>query len=218
MMEQLRVIIADDHPLFRQGIRTLLETTSTLEVVGEARTGEDTVTLARQAQPDVVLMDIQMPGMSGIEATRQIVQHRPDTRILIVSLFGDEVSVFHALRAGARGYVLKDAEPEDLLRAIQAISRGEAIFSPTIANRVMAYFASMQATAHATFPDLTDRERSILQLLAQRATNAEIARSLGLQAKTVANYVSTILNKLQVADWTQAIHGRVRQEWSEERK
>lgn len=204
-MERLRVIIADDHPLFRQGIRTLLETTSTLQVVGEARTGEDTVALARQAQPDIVLMDIQMPGMSGIEATRQIVQHRSATRILIVSLFGDEVSVFHALRAGARGYVLKDAEPEDLLRAIQAVSRGEAIFSPAIANRVMAYFASMQATAHVTFPELTERERSILQLLAQRATNAEIAQSLGLQSKTVANYISTILNKLQVADRTQAI-------------
>lgn len=204
--EPLRVLIADDHPLFRSGMRTLLTADLNTEVVGEATTGEEAIELAGAFQPDVILMDIQMPGVSGIEATRRIVHVSPHIRILIVTMFEDDNSVFAAMRAGARGYVLKGARPEEMLRAIQAVGSGEAIFSPTIATRMLDFFAGLEPTAlpHA-LPELTDREREILDLIAQGQSNAAIAKQLVLSPKTVSNYVSNIFSKLQVADRAQAM-------------
>ncbi|HEX8034483.1 MAG TPA: response regulator transcription factor [Ktedonobacterales bacterium] len=202
----MRILLADDHPLFRQGLRSLLDTLPDLEVVGEARTGEQAIMLAQTVQPDLVIMDIQMPDMNGIDATRRLIQTMPHLAILIVTMFEDDASLFAAMRAGARGYVIKDAEPDDMLRAIAAVGQGEAIFSPAIAARVLSMFSSpTEATAKALFPTLTERERQILRLLAHSTTNAEIAQTLGVTTKTVANYVSTILSKLQVVDRAQAI-------------
>jgi DNA-binding NarL/FixJ family response regulator/class 3 adenylate cyclase len=202
----LRILVADDHPLFRHGLRTLLGATPDLEVVGEATTGEHAVELAGTLRPDVVLMDIRMPGTNGIEATRRILHASPQVRVLVVTMFEDEASVFTAMRAGARGYVLKDAEKDDLLRAIRAVGRGEAIFSPGVATRIVDFFAaSSPAAPREAFPTLTERERELLHLLSDGRTNAEIATRLSLSQKTVANYVSTILSKLQVTDRAAAI-------------
>jgi DNA-binding NarL/FixJ family response regulator len=206
MMETLRILIAEDHPLFRKGMVTLLTSVPDFEVVGEAASGEEAVARAAQLQPEVVLMDLQMPNVNGIEATRRIVQESPSIRVLVVTLFEDEDSVFMALRAGARGYVLKDAEEEEMEHAIRAVGKGEAIFSPAIAERVLAYFTGPKPFAPPqAFPRLTDREREILKLIAQGHPNPSIASQLHLSTKTVGNYVSNIFTKLQVADRAQAI-------------
>ena len=205
-MEPLRVLIADDHPLFRKGMRALLTATPGTEVVGEATTGQEAIELAAALQPDVILMDLQMPGINGIEATRQILHTSPNIRILVVTLFEDDASIFTALRAGARGYILKDAQEEEMLRAIRAVGSGEAIFSPAIATRLMDFFAAPQpAVPKEIFPTLTEREREILQMIARGRTNNDIAKELALSSKTVGNYVSNIFSKLQVADRAQAI-------------
>jgi DNA-binding NarL/FixJ family response regulator len=205
-METLRVLIADDHAVVRSGIRALLAAEPDLEVAGEATSGDEAVNLAASLQPDVVIMDLRMPGINGIEATRHILHTSPHIRVLVVTLLEDDDSVFAALRAGARGYVLKDADESDLLRAIRAVGRGEAIFSPAIATRLMEFFsAEHPPLAHDIFPSLTDREREILQLIARGLPNAEIARELTLSVKTVSNYVSNIFAKLQVADRAEAI-------------
>jgi DNA-binding NarL/FixJ family response regulator len=201
----LRILIADDHPLFRDGIQMLLSTTEDLHVVGEATTGEEAIALAEQTQPDVILMDLRMPGLNGIEATRRIIDISPQSRVLVVTMFDDDASVFTAMRAGARGYMLKDAQKEDLLRAIRAVGKGEAIFSPTIATRMLDFFAAERpAVPRGAFPSLTDREREILHLIVRDASNTGIARSLSLSGKTVANYVSNILGKLQVSTRAEA--------------
>lgn len=206
-MDTLRILIAEDHPLFRKGMISLLSSVAEFEVAGEATTGEEAVTLAEKLQPDVVLMDLQMPEGNGIEATRKIVAQSPSVRVLVVTLFEDEDSVFMALRAGARGYVLKDADEEDMVQAIRAVGRGEAIFSPQVAEKVLAYFASPQpqSAPPQAFPALTDREREVLELIAQGHPNPSIARELSLSTKTVGNYVSNIFTKLQVADRAQAM-------------
>ena len=205
-MEPLRELIADDHPLFRHGIAVLLQALPEFEVVGEATSGEEAVALAEQQQPDVILMDIQMPGINGIEATRLILHTSPHIRILMVTMSEDDASVFTAMRAGARGYVLKDAQKDDMLRAIRAVGRGEAIFSPAVATRLIDFFAAPRpAVPPQAFPDLTDRERAILNLIAQGHNNPEIAARLVLSPSTVRNYVSNIFGKLQVADRAQAI-------------
>ena len=205
-METLRILVAEDHPLFRKGMTSLLSSVPEFEVVGEAATGEEAVARTADLQPDVVLMDLQMPEVNGIEATRRILLESPNVRVLVVTLFEDDDSVFLALRAGARGYVLKDADEEEMVLAIRAVGRGEAIFSPTIATRVLAYFAAPQPTAPPqVFPTLTDREREILHLIAQGHPNPAIAKQLSLSTKTVGNYVSNIFTKLQVADRAQAI-------------
>jgi DNA-binding NarL/FixJ family response regulator len=206
MMEPLRVLIADDHPLFRHGIHALLDAAPDFEVVGEATTGDEAVAMAAALQPDVILMDVRMPGANGIEATRRIVRESPHIRILIVTMFEDDASVFTAMRAGARGYVLKDAEKAEMLRAIRAVGSGEAIFSPAIATRLIDFFAAPKpAAAPDVFPDLTEREREILDLIAQGKSNADIAGQLVLSPNTVRNYVSNIFSKLQVADRAHAI-------------
>ena len=203
-METLRILIAEDHPLYRKGLISLLQSVPEFEVVGEASTGEEAVSRAAQLQPDVILMDLQMPEVNGIEATRRILQESPNVRVLVVTLFEDDDSVFMALRAGARGYVLKDADEEEMVLSIRAVGRGEAIFSPAVATRVLAYF-SKPASPPQVFPTLTDREREILNLIAQGHPNPSIAKHLSLSTKTVGNYVSNIFTKLQVADRAQAI-------------
>ena len=202
----VRILIADDHPLVRSGMRALLTATEDLEVVGEAATGEEAMSLAAALQPDVIVMDLRMPGINGIEATRRIMQSYPHMRILVVTLFEDDDSVFAALRAGARGYILKEANEVEVLRAIRAVGGGDAIFSSTIAQRLLGFFAAPRPAALAApFPDLTDREREILTLIAQGCSNGEIAQTLVISLKTVRNYISSIFSKLQVVDRAQAI-------------
>ena len=200
----LRVLVVEDHPLFRRGVVALLDAADGMTVAGTAGSGEEAVTAAAQLRPDVVLMDLQLPGISGIEATRAIVAAEPGIRVLVLSLFEDDDSVFLALRAGARGYVLKDADEDELTGAIRAVARGEAIFSRAIAGRVLAFFAAPRPAPKA-FPELTDREREILALIAAGHPNPSIARQLFLSPKTVANYVSSIFAKLQVADRAEAM-------------
>jgi DNA-binding NarL/FixJ family response regulator len=202
-MEPLSVLVADDHPVFRDGVRALLDSTPELEVVGEAAAGDQAVELATELQPDVVVMDLQMPGLNGIEATREIVARSPHIGVLVLTMFEDDDSVFAAMRAGARGYVLKGSTQEEIVRAVQAVGSGEAIFGPAIARRMIEFFASPRATH--PFPELTDREREVLELVAQGRSNLEIARHFVLSPKTVRNHVSNIFTKLQVADRAQAI-------------
>jgi DNA-binding NarL/FixJ family response regulator len=204
-MDILTVLIADDHPVFRKGLRALLGSLPTIELSGEATTGAEAIRLAEQLQPDVILMDLQMPGGGGLAAIRQIVQTSPHIRILVITMFEDDDSVFSALRAGARGYVLKDMDDEEIRRAILAVGSGEAIFSPAIAERLMKFFSARPAVPVEVFPELTESERQVLTLLAQGANNDEIARQLSFSSKTVRNYVSNIFSKLQVADRAQAI-------------
>ena len=205
-MECIRILIADDHPLFRYGLRTLLQAESLFEVVGEATTGEEAVTLAASLLPDVILMDLTMPELNGIEATRRIVQVAPQSKILVLTMFDDDDSVLAAMRAGARGYILKGAEGDETIRAIQAVSSGEAIFGPAIARRLMHYFSEPSAVAAPpAFPQLTEREREILALIGHGYTNSAIAQRLVLSPKTVRNHVSVIFGKLQVAGRAEAI-------------
>ncbi len=205
-MDPIRVLIAEDNPRFREGLVALLRSTSFFEVAGEAGTGDEAVARARAVQPDVILMDIRMPGLDGIEATRRIVQDSPHIAVLALTMLEDDDSVFAAMRAGARGYLLKGALKAEILRAIQDVASGEAIFGPAIARRLMQYFAAVRPPGLAeAFPDLTDREGEILVLIAQGRTNPEIADRLGLSLKTVRNYVSNIFTKLQVADRAQAV-------------
>ncbi len=204
--DQIRILVADDHTLFREGLKALFGSIIDTAVVGEASTGTAVVTLAESTQPDVVLMDIQMPGINGIEATRQIVQTSPHIGVIMVTMFEDDDSLFAAMKAGARGYVLKGADQEEMLRVIRAVARGEALFGPAIAARLQAYFAAPKPAAIAeAFPDLTEREREVLTLLAQGSNNQEIARKLFISPKTVRNHCSNIYNKLQVVDRAQAI-------------
>jgi DNA-binding NarL/FixJ family response regulator len=205
-VEALRVLIADDHQFFRDGVRALLDTQPDMEYAGEAASGDEAVRLCAELQPDMVLMDVQMPGMSGVEATRHIRSSSPQIRVLVVTMFEDDQLVFAAMRAGARGYILKGARHDDMVRAIRAVGSGEAIFSPTIAVKLVDYFATLNLRRPPeVFPELSDRERDILALLAQGYKNSEIAERLVLSPKTVRNYVSNVISKLQVADRAQAI-------------
>jgi DNA-binding NarL/FixJ family response regulator len=204
-MDKITILIADDHPIFRKGLRALLLTMTETELVGEATSGEEAVRLAEKLQPDMVLMDLQMPEGGGLAAIRQIVQTSPHIRVLVVTMFQDDDSVFAAMRAGARGYVLKDMDDKEISRAILAVASGEAIFSPAIAERLMHFFGAHPSMPAEIFPELTESERSVLRLMAQGADNESIARELSFTVKTVRNYVSNIYSKLQVADRAQAV-------------
>ncbi|MFL5801541.1 MAG: response regulator [Roseiflexaceae bacterium] len=217
-MAAIRILIADDHLFYREGVRTLLKGVPEVEIVGDVTNGEDAVAQAAMLQPDIVLMDIKMPGLNGIEATRHILRNHPRIGVLVVTMFDDDETVFAAMRAGARGYLLKDADREELLRAVRAVHRGEAIFSPAIAQRMVQYFAGLSGRASASertvdvlsrsarlFPELTEREREVLELIAQGQSNPAIAERLVLSVKTVQNHVSSILGKLQAVDRAQAI-------------
>jgi DNA-binding NarL/FixJ family response regulator len=205
LSEPIRILIADDHPLFRAGLRSLLESVPDTDVVGEATSGQAAVELARTLTPDVVVMDLNMPDLNGIEATRQIVQKTNDIHVLVMTMHEDDESVFSALRAGAHGYQLKGAAQAETLRAIRAVANGEAIFGPAIAARLQSYLTTPPtADPSDAFPELTERELEVLHLLAERLSNAEIAAKLFLSQKTVRNYVSGILAKLQVADRAEA--------------
>jgi len=204
-VESIRVLIADDHPHFRDGLRALLLSAPGVEVLDEAGDGEEAISLANRLQPDVILMDLNMPGTGGIEATRRILRTSPHISILVISMFDDDDSVFAALQAGARGYLLKGALKAEILRSIRAVASGEAIFGPAIAKRLMQYFAAPRPASAEAFPELTEREHEILILLAAHQTNPEIASRLHLSQKTVRNHVSNIFTKLQVADRAQAI-------------
>jgi len=205
-MERIRLVIADDHPVFRYGLRTLLQEEPQFDIVGEATTGQESVEMAATLRPDVILMDLSMPGLNGIEATRRILAATPQTNILVLTMFDDDDSVFAAMRAGARGYILKGAGGDETLRAITAVSNGEAIFSPALAQRLIRYFEGPRpAPSPQTFPQLTEREREILALIGQGYTNAAIAERLVLSPKTVRNHVSLIFGKLHVAGRAEAI-------------
>jgi DNA-binding NarL/FixJ family response regulator len=204
-MEPIHVLIADDHTLFRAGLRALLNLFSDIQVVGDASSGEDIIAKAESLQPDVILMDIQMPGVNGIEASRRIVRTSPNIGIIVVTMFEDEKSVFSAMRAGARGYILKDAGEEEVLRAIRSVAMGEALFGPGIAKRLINFFAKPEIATDPVFPELTGREREILDLIANGKTNADIAQELVLSPHTVRNHISNIFSKLQVADRAEAI-------------
>ena len=205
-METIHVLIADDHRLYREGVRKMLSVAPDIEIVGEATSGDEAVAQALALQPDVILMDLKMPGVNGIEATRRILHASPRIGVLVLTMFETDETVFAAMRAGARGYLLKDVDQEDVIRAVKAVSRGDAIFSPAIAERLILYFAALKpVAADLAFPELTEREREILHLIAQGHSNSEIAERLLLRTKTVQNHVSNIFSKLQVADRAQAI-------------
>jgi DNA-binding NarL/FixJ family response regulator len=205
MTDPIKVLIADDHPVFRSGLRALLATDPTVTLVGEAATGVEVVALAARAQPDVVLMDLNMPKVDGVVATGQLVQSNPQVAVLVLTMFDDDDSVFAAMRAGARGYLLKGTNQADILRAVHAVATGGAMFGPAVAQRVLEFFAQGSAQSAATFPQLSEREREVLDLLAQGDSNTRIATRLSISEKTVRNHVSNIFAKLAVADRAQAI-------------
>lgn len=207
-MTNIRLMIADDHKLFREGIKALLAVTNDIEIIGEAEDGGSVLQQARELEPDVILMDINMPGLNGIRATEQILEKQPQTRIIMLTMLEDDASIFHAMRAGARGYLLKGADPQEVLSVIRAVAEGQALFGPAIAARLMNYFKELSAkpaVSGAPFPELTEREMEVLRLISQGLNNQDIARKLFLSPKTVRNHITNIFSKLQVADRAQAI-------------
>ena len=213
--DPIRVVLADDHTLFREGVASLPERAPDIQLVGEAATGENAIHLAGELLPDVVLLDLQMPGMGGIEATRALVRENPRVGVIVLTMFEDDESVFAAMRAGARGYVLKDADRGSLLRAIRAVAGGEALLGAAVAQRVLQHFGppaahdaepqSARPAPSTAFEQLTPRELEVLRLIAAGRRNREIAEQLVLSEKTVGNHISNIFSKLQVADRVQAI-------------
>ncbi|MGI5502525.1 response regulator [Lentzea sp. CA-135723] len=200
-----RVVIADDHPVFRRGLKALLDGEDGLDVVGEAADGAEAVRVVLDREPDVVVMDLHMPVLGGVEAAKQILEVLPSVGVLVLTMHEDDELVFAAMKAGARGYLVKTTDDDEIVRAVQAIGAGEAIFSATIAQRMMGYFTAISSSKVVAFPQLTDRERDVLELMATGMDNPSIAFRLSLSGKTVRNRVSAIFTKLQVADRAQAI-------------
>lgn len=204
-MNPIRILVADDHTLFREGMHAILSGTPDCEVVGEAADGDEVVVRAAELQPDVILMDIHMPRCNGVDAARRVLRSQPDIGIIMLTMLEDDASVFASMRAGARGYILKGADKAEVLKTVRAVAAGEALFSAAIAKRITRFFADGLASAAQPFPDLTEREREVLVLIAQGLNNAEIAARLVISPKTLSNHVSNIFGKLQVADRAQAI-------------
>lgn len=209
-MEPIRLLIVDDHTLFREGLRALFSAIEDIELVGEATGGQEAIALTEELQPDVILMDIDMPGTSGVQATRRILRQTPSVGIVMVTMLEDDSSVFSAMRAGAGGYVLKGAQPNELLQTIRAVARGQVLFGPSIATRMMRFFKEQEVRFKASlpeeaFPELTPRELEVLELIAQGDKNREIAEKLVITEKTVRNHITNIFSKLQVADRAEAI-------------
>ncbi len=200
-----RVVIADDHPVFRRGLKALLDGEDGIEVVGDAADGLSAVSVVLELEPDVVVMDLHMPGLGGVEAAKRILDVLPSLGVLVLTMHEDDELVFAAMKAGARGYLVKTTDDDEIVRAVQAIGAGEAIFSATIAQRMMGYFTAISSSKAVLFPQLTDRERDVLELMATGLDNTSIAHRLSLSQKTVRNRVSAIFTKLQVADRAQAI-------------
>jgi DNA-binding NarL/FixJ family response regulator len=201
----VRIVLADDHPVVRGGLRALIATIDGLEVVGEAVDGEAAVRETQLLRPDVVLMDVRMPGLGGVEATRRIREVMPGTAVLMLTMYDDDATVLTAMQAGARGYLLKGAEQDEIVGAIRAVVAGQVIFGPGIAGRVLDYFATPPVQATDPFPELTSREREILDLLASGRRTAAIAKQLFLSPKTVSNHLTNVFAKLEVADRSEAI-------------
>lgn len=209
-METISLFVADDHALFRDGLRALFSAIPGIEIVGEAATGEDAVVQVAETQPDIVLMDINMPGMNGVEATRQILHTRPTTGVIMVTMLEDDASLFSAMRVGARGYVLKGVHHRELLQTVRAVASGQVLFGPAIASRIVGFFQDIEADRASAllsdaFPELTPRELDVLELIAQGANNSQIAEQLVITDKTVRNHITSIFSKLQVADRAHAI-------------
>ena len=204
---RIRVGIVDDHPLMREGLRALVSSLADMEVVGEAGDGEAARREAQLTRPDVVVMDLHLPGVNGVEATRAVLRAVPTTRVLVLTMFEDDESVFAAMRAGASGYLLKGAEQDEIVRALRSVAAGQAIFGPTVARRIVDFFASgnRDVPAPQPFPELTPREREVLDLIAAGRSNGTIARELVISPKTVSNHISAIFAALQVADRATAI-------------
>ncbi len=204
-MANIRLLIVDDHRMFVQGLRSLIEMESDIEVVGEIHTGDEALAAVLRLHPDVVLMDVNMPGINGVEATRQILAQRPETGIIILTMNHDDAQVFQAIKSGARGYVLKDAETIEVVRAIRTVARGDSAITPAMTTRVLTEFKRMWEQPNpAQRSGLTEREISILRLIARGLSNKEIGANLSLSEKTIKNYITVILQKLQLNDRTQA--------------
>jgi two-component system, NarL family, response regulator LiaR len=204
-MNKIRLLMVDDHRMFLQGMRTLIEMEADVQVVGECTNGYEAVEAVLRLQPDVVLMDINMPGLNGVDATRQIMERRPETGIIILTMYREDAQVFHAIKNGARGYILKDVETTEVVRAIRAVARGESMIDPSLATRVLTEFKRVwQQPGGHTQDGLTDREVSILRLIAAGHSNKEIGAQLCFAEKTIKNYITGIFQKLQLSDRTQA--------------
>ena len=209
-MTPIQLMIADDHKLFREGLKALLAETDDIEIIGEAEDGASALKKCIESQPQIILMDINMPGLNGIHATQQILEKLPQTGIIMLTMLEDDASVFNAMRAGARGYLLKGAGPQEVLSVIRAVAEGQALFGPAIATRLTNFFKELSlkpvpAQSNEKFPELTERELEILRLISQGLNNSEIAQKLVLSPKTVRNHITNIFSKLQVADRAQAI-------------
>jgi DNA-binding NarL/FixJ family response regulator len=209
-MEKIRLLVADDHALFREGLQALFSATPGIEIVGEAASGEETAALAEKLLPDIILMDINMPDMDGIQATRRILRANPTIGVIMVTMLEEDASLFAAMRAGARGYVLKGAHHQELLQTVQAVASGQVLFGPSTASRIMGFFQEIEADIKPSlpedvFPELTPRELEVLKLIAHGTNNSQIAEQLVITDKTVRNHITSIFSKLQVADRAQAI-------------
>jgi DNA-binding NarL/FixJ family response regulator len=202
----VRVVLADDHPMYRYGLRAVLASRADIIIAGEAATGRELIDLVETARPDVVITDLHMPDLDGVAATHELLARRPDLAVLVLTMLDDDESVFSAMRAGARGYLLKDADRAEIVATVHALARGETVFGPGVARRIVGFFLeSSQRYAEGALPGLTAREREVLDLLAGGARNSDIAQSLDMSEKTVRNHLSSVFAKLHVADRTAAV-------------